>query len=149
MGLVSALKSFDAYRYIEEDLSKRTVSGGCVSICCYLIMSYLFLSELFFSFLTMTVESEMFVESPIDTEVEHAMLTINMNITVPRIPCALVSVDAQDIMGSHVVDVGGKLHKTRVDPESILPKLDQYGQQLPPNTPNPRDQMGEGCRVRW
>lgn len=41
----------------------------------------------------------------------HADIHINLNITLPELPCAVTSVDAQDVMGSHVVDVGGELHK--------------------------------------
>lgn len=39
------------------------------------------------------------------------MVNINMDITLPKLPCVLVSVDVQDAMGTHIMDVHGQLHK--------------------------------------
>ncbi len=44
----------------------------------------------------------------------------------------VVSVDAQDVMGSHVVDVGGQLKKTRLMAGSLRPALDSRGIPLSP-----------------
>lgn len=38
-----------------------------------------------------------------------------MNITMHRAPCHILSLDIVDVTGVHVVDVGGKLHKHRLD----------------------------------
>jgi hypothetical protein len=42
-------------------------------------------------------------------------LKVNIDIVLPRFPCDIVSLDAQDIMGSHHVNVGGDLYKRRLD----------------------------------
>jgi hypothetical protein len=47
--------------------------------------------------------------------------------------CAVLSVDVQDVMGTHVVDVHGKLYKSRLDPEGVL-KVDKSGAPLEPGT---------------
>jgi hypothetical protein len=78
---------------------------------------------------------------------DHAMLRINVNITVPEIPCAVVSVDSQDVMGGHTVDVGGNLKKTRVDRVTLIPKLDASGRELTVHGRPPIEQKGEGCNV--
>jgi hypothetical protein len=86
---------------------------------------------------------------------DHATLHIIMNFTLPAVPCAgsflpfasrfpfissssltpvfcsVVSVDAQDIMGGHIVDVGGELHKVRVSKETLFPLRDANGNPLP------------------
>jgi len=78
-------------------------------------------------------------------------------------PCAVVSVDAQDIMGSHILDVGGQLHKTRLAadgtpkaPPVVAPKLaipDNHEQVRPAsyathaNLDELKEQIGEGCNV--
>jgi len=49
-------------------------------------------------------------------------------------------------MGTHVVDVGGELHKLRLN-EQGLPKRDQRGRLLSADSENPQDQLGEGCEV--
>merc|ERR1712187_319522 len=41
-------------------------------------------------------------------------LQINLNITMPALPCELLSFDAQDVMGSHEVDAHGNLFKERL-----------------------------------
>jgi len=51
----------------------------------------------------------------VDINRGNEQLVINMGIDLPRMPCALVSLDAQDIMGTHIVNVGGDLKKTNLD----------------------------------
>jgi hypothetical protein len=145
MGFWSRLKGLDIYRDIPKDLTEQTPVGALVSIVCLIITFYLFASELMM-FWRLEVTSELFVDSTQDTGNQHAMIQINMNISIPKLPCAIVSVDAQDVMGAHVVDVGGELHKLRLDGEGN-PKLDAYGRPQPTNYESPLEQMGEGCRV--
>lgn len=38
-----------------------------------------------------------------------------MNITLPNVPCHILSLDIVDVTGVHIVDVGGELHKHRLD----------------------------------
>ena len=41
-------------------------------------------------------------------------IRINLNIDLLEMPCAIVSVDAQDAMGTHKVDIEGDLKKIRL-----------------------------------
>jgi hypothetical protein len=34
-------------------------------------------------------------------------LNINVDIVFPRMPCEIISLDVQDVMGTHIVDVAG------------------------------------------
>jgi endoplasmic reticulum-Golgi intermediate compartment protein 3 len=38
-----------------------------------------------------------------------------MNITLPRCPCHILSLDIVDVTGVHIVDVHGRLSKFRLD----------------------------------
>lgn len=38
-----------------------------------------------------------------------------MNVSLPYVPCHLISLDVVDITGVHLVDVGGLVHKHRLD----------------------------------
>jgi len=143
MSFLSKLKSFDVYRDIPKDLTEQTLTGATVSVICSIAIAWLFLSE-FLSYLAVQRTSEMFVDVTKDSG--HAMIQINMNISVPKLPCAVVSVDAQDVMGSHVVDVGGELHKTRLTPDGAE-KRDPNGKLVPPDTADYKEQIGEGCRI--
>lgn len=149
MGFASALKKFDIYRDIPRDLTEQTLTGAIVSILCGIFIFYLFISE-FLTYLTIETVSEMYVARDHGNTVgsdDHATITINMNITVPKMPCALTSVDVQDIMGSHVVDYGGLLHKYRTDANGQI-KFDSLGYPFESASASPMDQQGEGCNIQ-
>mmetsp|Transcript_133227 Transcript_133227/g.371389 ORF Transcript_133227/g.371389 Transcript_133227/m.371389 type:complete len:352 (+) Transcript_133227:166-1221(+) len=104
-----AIKRFDLYRKVPRDLTEPTLSGAAVSCCTVTLAAYLFLSE-FFVFVQRKWESEMFIA---ESKTEEK-LQINMDITLPVMPCELLSFDAQDVMGSHEVDAHGNLYKERL-----------------------------------
>mmetsp|Transcript_70341 Transcript_70341/g.205714 ORF Transcript_70341/g.205714 Transcript_70341/m.205714 type:complete len:348 (-) Transcript_70341:180-1223(-) len=104
-----AIKRFDLYRKVPRDLTEPTLSGAAVSCCTVILAAYLFLSE-FFVFVGRRWESEMFIA---ESKTEEK-LQINLDITLPAMPCELLSFDAQDVMGSHEVDAHGNLFKERL-----------------------------------
>jgi hypothetical protein len=108
-------------------------------------MLLLFIGE-FYSFLQVEHLSHVYVNAPRDTGNTHAEIIINMNVTFPKLPCAIVSVDAQDVMGSHVLDVGGELHKTRLD-SNMKVKTASNGMELPVENTKPEEMIGEGCNL--
>jgi hypothetical protein len=110
-----AVKRFDLYRKVPRDLTEPTLSGAAVSCCTVTIALYLFLSELSV-FMTRTWESEMFI----DESKTEEKLQINLNVTLPSMPCELLSFDAQDVMGSHEVDAHGHLFKDRLTSKGDL-----------------------------
>ena len=40
-------------------------------------------------------------------------LNINIDIFFPKMPCEVLSLDVQDVMGTHIVDIAGSLFKRR------------------------------------
>merc|ERR1711971_357986 len=50
----------------------------------------------------------------IDESRTEEKLQINLDVTLPAMPCELLSFDAQDVMGSHEVDAHGNLFKERL-----------------------------------
>jgi len=144
MSIFAHLKKFDIYRDVPKDLTEQTLTGAIVSVCCMLLVLYLFLSE-FFSFLAVETVSEMYVDPHVDHS-HHATISIHMNFTVPRMPCAITSVDVQDVMGSHIVDYGGRLHKWRTNADGQL-KYGPSGELLSHDSSPPLLQKGEGCNI--
>ena len=57
----------------------------------------------------------------IDVNSGEEKLHINLDITLQKAPCSILSLDIVDVTGVHVVDIEGKLHKHR---------LDKYGNEL-------------------
>mmetsp|Transcript_28622 Transcript_28622/g.46050 ORF Transcript_28622/g.46050 Transcript_28622/m.46050 type:complete len:347 (+) Transcript_28622:126-1166(+) len=102
-------KAFDIYRKVPRDLTEPTLSGAAVSCCTVTLAVYLFFSELSV-FMRRTWKSEMVLDESRTEE----KLQINLNITLPAMPCELLSFDAQDVMGSHEVDAHGHLFKDRL-----------------------------------
>jgi hypothetical protein len=41
-------------------------------------------------------------------------LNINVDIDFPKMPCDILSLDVQDVMGTHVVDIAGSLFKKKL-----------------------------------
>lgn len=142
-------KTLDIYRDVPKDLTEQTVTGATVSVISLLFIAYLFLSELI-AYRSVEIKSSHFVDMPINAKDidphNDAMIMIQMNISCPSIPCALLSVDAQDIMGTHVVDVGGRLHKSRTDAFGNI-KFNSNGIPLSESSVSPQEQIGEGCNV--
>jgi len=113
MGLFgggSRISRFDMYRSLPKDLSEPTSIGGSVSLFAMALMSYLFLSELW-AYLTPTVTSTLHVSNAADT---FDMVTIHFNLTMHRLPCVVTSLDHQDVMGAHTMDMHGSVHKVRM-----------------------------------
>jgi len=106
---MKTVKRFDLYRKVPRDLTEPTLSGAAVSCCTVTFAIYLFFSELTV-FMRRSWESEMFIDESRTEE----KLQINLNVTLPAMPCELLSFDAQDVMGSHEVDAHGHLFKDRL-----------------------------------
>jgi hypothetical protein len=61
-------------------------------------------------------------------------LNINIDIEFPRMPCDILSLDVQDVMGTHVVDIAGSLFKKKIskngDVLSTTSALDQVSNRM-------------------
>ena len=51
----------------------------------------------------------------IDVNSGEEKLHINLDITLEKCPCHILSLDIVDVTGVHVVDIEGKLQKHRLD----------------------------------
>jgi hypothetical protein len=140
------LKKFDVYRKLPQDLTEPTISGALVSILACSFMMLLFLSELN-TYLAISTSTEMFV----DINRGGEKLVINIDVIFPRYPCSVISLDAQDIMGSHVMNVEGSMKKIRLDKsggplseEDLLKGSGQVDAQLARG----QFENKEGCRLQ-
>lgn len=104
-----AIRGLDLYRKVPRDLTEPTLSGATVSCATLAVAMYLFITEAML-FSERKWESEMFIDESRTEE----KLQINLDITLPAMPCELLSFDAQDVMGSHEVDAHGNLFKERL-----------------------------------
>ena len=47
----------------------------------------------------------------VDASHHDDRLNINIDIVFPKMPCEVLTLDIMDIMGTHIVDIGGSLYK--------------------------------------
>jgi hypothetical protein len=109
-SLANKLKSIDVYKRMPKELSEGTISGALVSIVSIAFIIVLFLYELNI-FLSHTTSTEMHV----DTGHAGGKIRVNIDIVMPRMPCAIISVDLMDIMGKHEVNMGKELLRDALD----------------------------------
>jgi len=146
-SVLNKFKALDVYRDIPKDLTEQTFTGAIVSVTALVFIVYLFTAE-FFAFLTPEVIPKIYVAPTLEKGNEHATIRINVNMTLPAVPCAVVSLDAQDVMGGHIVDVAGELHKIRRD-RFGRPVLDEKGNPaaVEGQGVDITKQRGEGCSL--
>ncbi|EGR29544.1 hypothetical protein IMG5_153610 [Ichthyophthirius multifiliis] len=108
IGVKSKLKSIDMYRKLPTDLTESTVSGAMISIASSLIMLILFISE-FNGYLSITETSEMYID-----EKRYDKIRINIDIDYPRLPCDVISLDVEDLKGTHSYQLEGNIQITRI-----------------------------------
>ncbi|CEM24367.1 unnamed protein product [Vitrella brassicaformis CCMP3155] len=132
-GVFTRLKGLDLYRKVPRDLSEPTLSGAFVSLVSATLMTWLFVSELM-AYLKIRVHSEMYIDHRRDDD----RLQINLDVSIHRLPCEILSLDAQDVMGSHEVDIHGNLVKTRISKDGAeLENMPIQGSQISPRGLSP------------
>lgn len=137
---------------IPYDYRDSSIIGAFVSIISMVIICWLLVSEILV-YCRDDIKTNMFVDQAKDLDKTHATIRINMDIIVPKIPCAIVSVDAQDVMGSHIIDISGNLHKIRLDPQGTVVKgslenPSEIAHGAPTPDYDPMEQKGEGCHLQ-
>jgi len=102
----------DAFTKTVEDARVRTTSGGIVTISSILVILYLLLVE-WNDYCRVIVKSELIVDKGRGEKME-----IHMNITFPRIPCELLTLDVMDVSGEVQSGVIHGVNKVRLQPAS-------------------------------
>ena len=83
----------------------KTFGGAVVSVIALVVIAVLFVSELRL-FLAVDTVDHLYVDVS-----RGEKLRINFDVTLPYIPCSLLSVDAMDVSGSHQLDVSAHIKK--------------------------------------
>ncbi|KAJ3284789.1 Endoplasmic reticulum-Golgi intermediate compartment protein 3 [Rhizoclosmatium sp. JEL0117] len=110
-SLFQSLKSLDSYAKPLEDFTTKTNTGALISLISYFIIFLLLLSE-FTDWRTMQVNPSLDVDIARKEKME-----INLNITFPKIPCFMLSIDVMDVSGEHQNDVDHSMMKGRLTPD--------------------------------
>lgn len=123
---VRFIRSFDFYKDLPDSLSEPTLTGASVSLFLMTII-VLLCSQSTYNFLQFQKESEIMI----DVNSGEEKLHINLDITLPKCPCDILSLDIVDVTGVHVVDIEGKLHKHKLDKNGneieVMKHIDEQG----------------------
>ncbi|KAF3934917.1 hypothetical protein ABW19_dt0206399 [Dactylella cylindrospora] len=109
MGRTSRLMRLDAFTKTVEDARIRTSSGGLVTIFSVLVIFFLVIGE-WNDYRKITVISELVVDKARGEQME-----IHLNITFPKIPCELLSLDVMDVSGDLQASISHGVVKHRLD----------------------------------
>ena len=90
------MKSFDLLSNPKERVSKRTWTGGLMTIVSIFVLLF-FLRNEYSRFAENRVTKTIFVDSKVDNK----PVDLNFGIKLPKAPCSLISVDSEDSLGHH------------------------------------------------
>lgn len=107
----SRFTKLDAFTKTVEDARIRTTSGGIVTLSSILIILYLVWGE-WAEYRRVVVKPQLIVDKSRGEKME-----IHMNMTFPRIPCELLTLDVMDVSGETQTGVMHGVAKIRLGPE--------------------------------
>jgi hypothetical protein len=104
------MKSFDFFQKITvEGLNNATVSGAIISLTATLLMIFLLIKEII-AYCTPIINKQTIVYH----DPNGGKIKANFSIKIFNAPCPIVSIDQEDTIGSHVMDIKENLEKVRM-----------------------------------
>mmetsp|Transcript_27951 Transcript_27951/g.37895 ORF Transcript_27951/g.37895 Transcript_27951/m.37895 type:complete len:99 (+) Transcript_27951:175-471(+) len=86
------------------------MTGATFSFVSVGLLIVLFVYEVV-DFISISKQSELII----DVSLEEQFIDLNLNITLPRAPCHILSLDIVDVTGVHEVNLAGQLYKHVLD----------------------------------
>lgn len=108
----SRFTKLDAFTKTVEDARIRTTSGGIVTIVSLIVVLFLAWGE-WADYRRVVIHPELIVDKGRGERME-----IHLNITFPRVPCELLTLDVMDVSGEQQHGVQHGVRKTRLRPQS-------------------------------
>ncbi|OQE84764.1 hypothetical protein PENNAL_c0026G01690 [Penicillium nalgiovense] len=112
MPAKSRFTRLDAFAKTVEDARIRTNSGGVITIASLLIVMWLVWGE-WADYRRIVVQPELVVDKSRGERME-----IHLNMTFPRLPCELLTLDVMDVSGEQQVGVAHGVNKVRLSPHN-------------------------------
>lgn len=112
MPAKSRFTRLDAFTKTVEDARVRTTSGGVVTLVSLVVILWLTWGE-WADYRRVTVRPELIVDKGRGERME-----ISLNVTFPRMPCELLTLDVMDVSGELQMGVTHGINKVRLGPEA-------------------------------
>ena len=107
-SILENIRKLDAYPKTLEDFRIKTYGGAFVTILSILLAIVLFISELNY-YLTPEISEELLVDVS-----RGSKLSIYFDVTFPRLPCNLISIDAIDVSGDQHIDIKHNIYRVKL-----------------------------------
>ncbi len=106
------LKKFDFFQKISLDnITQPTLVGSLLSISALVLMIFLLVKD-YLNFITPSITKESIVLHDKD---QKSKISINLGIRFPKVPCHIISVDQEDSVGNHRMNIGDTIIKNRLN----------------------------------
>jgi len=112
-GLFASLKGVDAFGKTMDDVKVKTRTGAFLTILSAAIILAISTME-FFDYRRVYMDTSILVDK---SRGQH--LTVWVNVTFPRVPCYLLSLDVMDVSGEVQRDISHQILKTRLDSNAL------------------------------
>ncbi|KAF9649389.1 ER-derived vesicles protein ERV46 [Thelephora ganbajun] len=126
-GFLANLKGVDAFGKTAEDVKIKTRTGALLTLISAAII-FTFMTVEFFDYRRVVMDTSIVVDKS-----RGQALTVWLNVTFPRVPCYLLSLDVMDVSGEVQRDITHQILKVR---------LDKNGNQIPDSySADPRNDL--------
>lgn len=145
---MKGLKNFDFFQKISVDnVTQPTIVGSLISLTAISMIIFLILRETL-SYITPSIKKDTIIyQDPNQKDKIH----VNFGIKFPHLTCELVSVDQEDSVGNHRMDIHDTLRKIKIDATGTpLPGQEnqiQNGRFIDPERAFKSIEQNEGCWV--
>lgn len=109
------MKSFDAFGRPVQEFQVKTNFGGYLSVCSLCAIGLLFLTELRY-FLEWDTKDDLVI----DQDQDQKYLNISFNITLPQVPCQVLTMNLLDPKEANVMHVVHEIYKTRLSEKGTI-----------------------------
>ena len=109
------MKSFDLFQKVTVDnSSKPTMIGAILSLSAITIMLFVFLKQVNEYFFIPLIQKDTII---FQDDTQESKVLVNLDIIFPNLPCAVISVDQEDLVGHHRLNIEDSLTKIPIDKE--------------------------------
>lgn len=107
---MKAVKTFDLFQKVSYDnINQPTLLGGLLSISSITIMLFLLFTEISNYFTPLITKQSIIYQT------SNGTIPLSLQIKTPNSPCAIISIDQEDLIGKHNINIQGEsIVKTRL-----------------------------------
>lgn len=124
---MNTLRSLDFFQKISVDnITKPTLVGSILSLSAISIIIFLMFREVT-DLLTPNITRDSHVIQDND---QKSKINVNLELSFPSIPCYLISVDQEDSIGNHRMDITDSLNKEHLESDGKSSFYDKHSNSL-------------------